>query len=370
MAGISRGDSGTGLPCFIHDLPEESVVHIFSFLDIIDRTNLKAVCKRWADISGDPRLQKIVILDLTKWETHHPRALLPRTPRLDARSQRDTDNVEKEWRRRLLQRFWTPRTRHVIFRRPPGTAAPSESWGKVSIRGEVAELAVYWRYYWSDIHVALKNIAGLLRTVPAGGEHEARQCMVTFQNIHMLTNDLRDFLPRYVDTVHLKNVHLRCYFYTGVFHPLDKPPQVTRTVLVEKAVVVRGPSGAWPWAKEPFYTTFPGIRHRQLEFFSRFLPNSLTAAEVSFLEDKLQSPEPIGWTLSRFLTNNSCTCWKLDRRSVRLLGNEDIHPGTSISSLGLTVKRIGSFPRWLQYLMVELLKDPSIEIVPTQWDAS
>ncbi|XP_055355276.1 uncharacterized protein LOC129600737 [Paramacrobiotus metropolitanus] len=362
MSGSLTRDNGTGLPCFFHELAEESVVHILSFLDIIDLTNCTVVCKRWADIVGDSRLRKTVIFDLTKWETYHPMALLPRPSRSDADAFREAKTVETEWRRQLLQRFWTPKTRNVIFRRQPGTTDPPECWMKMGFaereEGQAAQqLAAGWHYMWGDIYLALLDISKLLPDAPEGGGQQHRDCVVTVQDVHMLTGDLANLLPGYVKSVHLENVRVRCYFYTGLFHPLDKPPQVTLTVRVDKAVVVRE-NGVWPWFKEPldvdeFLESLLQIRHQDLTFFGRFLPDSFTAEEESFLEEQLRSEEPTGWTLSRFLT-----------KGVQLLGDEDVLHSAPINSLGLTLERVRSFPRWLQYLMVELLKDPSIAIFP------
>ncbi|XP_055353501.1 uncharacterized protein LOC129599314 [Paramacrobiotus metropolitanus] len=363
MSNVLLETDGADLPCFFHDLPDESVLHILAFLDIIDRTNCTVVCKRWADISKDPRLQKTVIFDLTKWETHHPLSLLPRPPVPDAEARREAAQVENEWRRQLLQRFWTAKTRHVIFRRPPGTAVPNDCWIKMGIRpgppgegeGSGEEVAAGWHFLWGNIYHALLALTKLLPAAPEGGAPDGTECLVTVQDVHMLTGDLSDLLPKYVKTVHLENVSMKCYFYTGFFHPLDKPPQVTRTVLVDKAVVMRE-NGEWPWLDEPaadFSHFLTQIRRRKMEFFSRFLPPSMTADERHFLEEKLQSAEPIGWTLSCFL-----------RKGVQLLGDDDIHPLAPINTLGLTLDRVGTFPRWLQYLMVELLKDPSIAIFP------
>ncbi|XP_055345086.1 uncharacterized protein LOC129592952 [Paramacrobiotus metropolitanus] len=361
MSDVLVEDSGTDAPCFFHNLPEESVLRIFTLLDIIERTNCAVVCKRWATISEDPRLQHTVIFDLTKWETYHPLSLLPLPPRSEADARREAAKVEKEWRRQLLQRFWTAKTRHVIFRRPPGTPAPSECWIKMAIQegGDGGqEMAVGWHYLWGNIYHALLAIKELLPAAPAGGEHDARgECLVTVQNVHMQTGDLSDLLPGYVKTVHLENVVMRCYFYTGFFHPRAKPPQVTLSVPVEKAVLVRE-NGVWPWTEAPapdFTALLTEIRRGNLEHFSRFLPDSMTADEENFLEGKLQSEEAIGWILSRFL-----------KKGVQLLGEEEVYPLAPINSLGLTLEKIRSFPRWLQYLMVELLKDPSLAILPNE----
>ncbi|XP_055341850.1 uncharacterized protein LOC129590573 [Paramacrobiotus metropolitanus] len=139
--------SGSSLPCFFHDLPEESIVHIFSFLDVIDLTNCTVVCKRWADITGDERLQKTVIFDLVKWENHYPLSLLPHPARSDTDARQEADQVAKEWRRQLLQRFWTTKTRRVVFRRLPGAGAPTECWIKIAleVEGEGAVNAASWR---------------------------------------------------------------------------------------------------------------------------------------------------------------------------------------------------------------------------------
>ncbi|XP_055351838.1 uncharacterized protein LOC129598110 [Paramacrobiotus metropolitanus] len=335
------------VPCYFHALPQESVLHIFSFLDVLDVTNCSVVCRRWKRITETDIQQKSTIVDLQKWATYRPREL----------------TMGDIWKHHiaLLQRFLTRRTRCLIVRRPAGSPPPRADWALTEIAW-----ASCWDYRWSDVGEELGRVLGDCsiglcsradRDLPQPEPQKPRRDVVlTLQNVHLCADSLRDLgwhfarLPFTITAVRMENVTMRCHFSTGRFG-YQSPPQVVLEVAVEKAVILPE-NGSWPFDIR-LRDLLGNVPKHSFAFFERFLPADFSNAEKDFISAKLLSDDPVGATLASYFG-----------RWVSLPGIVGVCAASTLGSLGLTLNDILSLPKWLRQLVVELLKNPSIGIVP------
>ncbi|XP_055344365.1 uncharacterized protein LOC129592372 [Paramacrobiotus metropolitanus] len=334
------------VPCSFHDLPDEMVSHIFSFLDIIDITNNSIVCKQWERASRCVTLQKAVILDVQKWDTYAPRP--PSADTVIVRRQfspgvfspmPDPYSVQ---RKSLLVRFVSRRTRQLIVRWSLDSLPPAPQMVEQDDEEYIA-----FRY---NFHYDIPQIRSYLREILREyvpeilGKEGVRKVGLTMQNLHLSLNILSGLIPRGVMRVQLESVTLWCHFQAGPLVQRELP--VTLSSHIDKDVMEKC-GDKWPFdyseslAESPLFW-YPHALVQSFEYFSRFFATMWSPEEEDVVARKLQSSDPVGGTLALYLY-----------RFVGMPLFEDDHP---VNAMDLTVDRIRTFPTWLQRLVVELFK--------------